>query len=253
MRHLGIIGECNHQYALDPHSLEYCIIEVNARLLRSFALASKETGYPLAFVAAKLCLGLPMTEVQNSITKKTQACFEPSLDYIVTKIPRWDLNKFPQVNQKIGSAMKSVGEVMWIGRTFEESIQKSLRIVDPSNPGFQPTMRFTPKELKQELGIPTDKRFFVIAQALHDETMTVKEIHDITTIDLWFLCRLFDILQTWRKMETVAIQDMTKDLMTEAKKMGYSEKDYYCYGHCIRVKATRKDSVRVWNINNIMQ
>ena len=114
--------------------------------------------------------------------------------------------------------MKSVSEVMWIGRTFEESIQKALHMVDPSNPGFQPTMRFTPEELKQEMGVPTDKGFFVIAQALHDETMTVKEIHDITTIDLWFLCQLFDIVQTWRKMETVAIQDMTKDLMTEAKK-----------------------------------
>lgn len=223
VRHLGIIGECNIQYALNPKSLEYCIIEVNARLSRSSALASKATGYPLAFVAAKLCLGLPMTEVQNSITKKTQACFEPSLDYIVTKIPRWDLNKFPAVNQEIGSAMKSVGEVMGIGRTMEESLQKALRMVDPSNPGFQPTMRFSEEELMQELSVPTDKRIFAIAQALHDESMTVEQIHDITKIDLWFLCRLYDIVQTWNKMEQATVQDMTKDLMLEAKQMGYSD------------------------------
>jgi len=138
-----------------------------------------------------------MTEVQNSITKKTQACFEPSLDYIVTKIPRWDLNKFPAVNQEIGSAMKSVGEVMGIGRTMEESLQKALRMVDPSNPSFQPRMRFTDEELMQELSVPTDKRIFHGSE--HDESMTVEQIHDITKINLWFLCRLYDIVQTWKK------------------------------------------------------
>jgi carbamoylphosphate synthase large subunit len=183
VRHLGIIGECNIQYALNPESLEYCIIEVNARLSRSSALASKATGYPLAFVAAKLCLGLPLTEVQNSVTKKTQACFEPSLDYVVTKIPRWDLTKFIGVSKEIGSAMKSVGEVMGIGRTIEESMQKAMRMVDPAVPGFQPHDRFeTMEDLIHELEVPTDRRVFAIAQALHEKTLSVSEIHDITKI-----------------------------------------------------------------------
>ena len=164
VRHLGIIGECNIQYALHPESLEYAIIEVNPRLSRSSALASKATGYPLAFVAAKLCLGLPMTDVINQVTKKTQAAFEPSLDYIVTKMPRWDFEKFQGVSHHIGSAMKSVGEVMGIGRTMEESMQKALRMVDPSISGFQPKKRYeTLSELKQELKVPTDKRIFAIA------------------------------------------------------------------------------------------
>lgn len=224
VRHLGIVGECNIQYALHPKSLEYAIIEVNARLSRSSALASKATGYPLAFVAAKLCLGIPLTEVINSVTKKTQACFEPSLDYIVTKIPRWDMGKFQGVSTQIGSAMKSVGEVMGIGRTMEESIQKSLRMVDPSIAGFQPKNRFaTIKELKEELKVPTDKRIFAIAQALHEKTMTVDEIHDITKIDHWFLRRLEDVVKTWDKMEQVALSGMNDDLMLEAKKMGYSD------------------------------
>lgn len=224
VRHLGIVGECNIQYALHPKSLEYAIIEVNARLSRSSALASKATGYPLAFVAAKLCLGIPLTEVINSVTKKTQACFEPSLDYIVTKIPRWDMAKFQGVSTAIGSAMKSVGEVMGIGRTMEESIQKALRMVDPSIPGFQPKNRFaTLEDLKTELLVPTDKRIFAIAQALHEKTMTVDEIHDITKIDHWFLRRLEDIVETWDKMEKVSVPEMSDDLMMEAKKMGYSD------------------------------
>jgi len=220
VRHLGIVGECNIQYALDPHSMEYCIIEVNARLSRSSALASKATGYPLAFVAAKLSLGIPMTEVQNAVTKKTQACFEPSLDYVVTKIPRWDLSKFENVSKEIGSAMKSVGEVMGIGRTLEESMQKALRMVDPSVPGFQPNMRFTHEALLKELEIPTDKRVFAIAQALHEKTMSVKEIHEITKIDHWFLRRLEGIVKTWDKMEKVELDGMSDDLMMEAKKTG---------------------------------
>ena len=224
VRHLGIIGECNIQYALHPESLEYCIIEVNARLSRSSALASKATGYPLAFVAAKLCCGLPLTEVTNAVTKKTQACFEPSLDYIVTKVPRWDMAKFQGVSKEIGSAMKSVGEVMGIGRTVEESFQKALRMVDPSVPGFGPKGRFESMDaLKRELEVPTDRRVFAIAQALHDKTMTVSEIHDITKIDHWFLRRLEDIVKTWDKMEGYNIESMTDDVLLEAKKMGFSD------------------------------
>ena len=224
VRHLGIIGECNIQYALHPTSLEYAIIEVNPRLSRSSALASKATGYPLAFVAAKLCLGLPMTEVINQVTKKTQAAFEPSLDYIVTKIPRWDMVKFQNVSRQIGSAMKSVGEVMGIGRTMEESMQKAMRMVDPSVAGFQPKYRFeTLSELKEELKVPTDLRIYAIAQAMHEKSLTVDEIHDITKIDHWFLRRLQNIVNTWDKMEKVTLDEMTDELMLEAKKMGYSD------------------------------
>ena len=225
VRHLGIIGECNIQYALNPESLEYCIIEVNARLSRSSALASKATGYPLAFVAAKLCLGIPMTEVINAVTKKTQAAFEPSLDYIVTKIPRWDMAKFDKVSREIGSAMKSVGEVMSIGRTMEESLQKALRMVDPSVEGFQPLDRFeTMEALKQELEVPTDRRIYAIAQALHEKTLSVQEIHDITKIDHWFLRRLENIVKTWDEMEKTSLAEITPELMLEAKKNGYSDK-----------------------------
>ncbi len=224
VRHLGIIGECNIQYALHPESLEYCIIEVNARLSRSSALASKATGYPLAFVAAKLCLGIPMTEVINAVTKKTQAAFEPSLDYIVTKIPRWDMSKFQNVSRQIGSAMKSVGEVMSIGRTMEESIQKALRMVDPANPGFQPNNRFeTMEALREELAHPTDRRIFAIAQALHDKTLNVQEIHDITKIDHWFLRRLETIVKCWDELEHVELAKITPEQMLEAKKLGYSD------------------------------
>ena len=164
-----------------------------------------------------------MTKVINSVTKKTQAAFEPSLDYIVTKIPRWDMSKFEGVSTQIGSAMKSVGEVMAIGRTQEESIQKALRMVDPAVAGFQPNMRFTEEELKEELNVPTDKRIFAIAQALHEKTMTVEEIHDITKIDHWFLRRLEAIVKTWDKMEQVSLDEMSEDLMLEAKKNGYSD------------------------------
>ena len=224
VRHLGIIGECNIQYALHPESLEYCIIEVNARLSRSSALASKATGYPLAFVAAKLSLGIPLPEVQNAVTKKTQACFEPSLDYIVTKVPRWDLGKFENVSKEIGSAMKSVGEVMAIGRTVEESFQKALRMVDPSYPGFQKTLTFTKDELLKELAKPTDKRVFAIAQALHEESLTVDEIHDITKIDHWFLRRCENIVKTWKKAESAgSLQAIDSGLMTEIKQRGYSD------------------------------
>jgi carbamoyl-phosphate synthase (ammonia) len=223
VRHLGIVGECNIQYALHPESLEYCIIEVNARLSRSSALASKATGYPLAFVAAKLCLGIPLTGVQNAVTKKTQACFEPSLDYIVTKIPRWDMAKFVGVSKEIGSAMKSVGEVMGIGRTMEESFQKALRMVDPAIKGFQPRYTFSMEELRKELDVPTDRRVYAIAQALYEKTMTVEEIHDITKIDHWFLRRCENIVKTWDKMASVTFDEMSHELMNEAKKNGFSD------------------------------
>jgi carbamoyl-phosphate synthase (ammonia) len=223
VRHLGIVGECNIQYALHPESLDYCIIEVNARLSRSSALASKATGYPLAFVAAKLCLGIPLTEVQNAVTKKTQACFEPSLDYIVTKMPRWDMGKFEGVSTEIGSAMKSVGEVMGIGRTMEESFQKALRMVDPAIKGFQPRYEYTMDELKQELAVPTDRRVYAIAQALYEKSLTVDEIHEITKIDHWFLRRLENIVKTWDKMTETSLQDMSLDLVKEAKLNGYSD------------------------------
>jgi len=245
VRHLGIIGECNIQYALHPKSLEYAIIEVNPRLSRSSALASKATGYPLAFVAAKLCLGLPMTEVINQVTKKTQAAFEPSLDYIVTKIPRWDFDKFQGVSHEIGSAMKSVGEVMGIGRTMEESIQKALRMVDPSYPGFEPKSRYeTMGELKQALKVPTDKRIFAIAQALHDDSLSVDDIHEITKIDHWFLRRLENIVKTWKKMENVTLEETSPELMMEAKKMGYSDRQIAS----IVKNGTNEDEVRAKRI-----
>lgn len=222
---MKIIGECNIQYALHPESLEYCIIEVNARLSRSSALASKATGYPLAFVAAKLCLGLPLTDIQNAVTKKTQACFEPSLDYIVTKVPRWDMGKFQGVNTEIGSAMKSVGEVMGIGRTVEESFQKALRMVDPAIKGFQPRFAVFKNmdALKKELQTPTDRRVYAIAQALHDKSLTVDEIHDLTKIDHWFLRRCENIVKTWHSMEKYSLDDLPIHLLIEAKKNGYSD------------------------------
>eukprot|EP00557_Chaetoceros_sp_GSL56_P002692 CAMPEP_0176497948 /NCGR_PEP_ID=MMETSP0200_2-20121128/12026_1 /TAXON_ID=947934 /ORGANISM="Chaetoceros sp., Strain GSL56" /LENGTH=1504 /DNA_ID=CAMNT_0017896055 /DNA_START=98 /DNA_END=4612 /DNA_ORIENTATION=- len=223
VRHLGIIGECNIQYALHPESLEYCIIEVNARLSRSSALASKATGYPLAFVAAKLVLGIPLTDVQNAVTKKTQACFEPSLDYIVTKIPRWDMTKFEGVSTQIGSAMKSVGEVMGIGRTMEESFQKAIRMVDPSNKGFYPRFKFTKEELEEELSVPTDRRIHAIAQALYEKTFTVEEIHDMTKIDQWFLRRCESVVKTWDRVSQVSLDQMPNDLMKEAKMNGFSD------------------------------
>ena len=236
---MGIVGECNIQYALHPESLDYCIIEVNARLSRSSALASKATGYPLAFVAAKLALGIPLNEVQNAVTKKTQACFEPSLDYIVTQIPRWDMSKFQGVSKEIGSAMKSVGEVMSIGRTMEESLQKALRMVDPSNEGFQPKFRFeTMDDIMKELSVPTDRRIFAIAQALHEKTLTVQQIHDITKIDHWFLRRCENIVKTWNAMGEITLDEMTPDLMMEAKKNGYSDKQISL---CLKGNSTDDD------------
>lgn len=201
IRHLGVIGECNIQYALNPDSKEYCIIEVNARLSRSSALASKATGYPLAFIAAKLGLGLPLNEIRNSVTKNTSACFEPSLDYVVVKIPRWDLRKFQRVSTYLGSSMKSVGEVMAIGRNFEETIQKAIRAIDPQFFGFGKN-EFTAdndEQLEFELKNPSDKRIFAIANCLH-RGYTVDKIWEMSKIDKWFLHKLEHIVSLEKRM-----------------------------------------------------
>lgn len=195
VRHLGIVGECNIQYALNPKSEKYCIIEVNARLSRSSALASKATGYPLAYVATKLALGRNLVSIRNSITKTTTACFEPSLDYCVLKMPRWDLKKFNRVSNKLGSSMLSVGEVMAIGRTFEEVIQKACRMVNPSLDGLEGIdSGLTDDEapLEEQIGIPTDMRLFAVQRAL-EEGWGVDKVHDHTKIDKWFLSKLENI------------------------------------------------------------
>ncbi|KAJ2375170.1 Carbamoyl-phosphate synthase, partial [Coemansia sp. RSA 2607] len=225
IRHLGVVGECNIQYALNPHSREYCIIEVNARLSRSSALASKATGYPLAFVAAKLGLGIPLNEIRNSVTKETTACFEPSLDYIVVKIPRWDLKKFDRVSKNLSSAMKSVGEVMAIGRTFEETIQEAIRSVDTSFDGFcrNSYVPETKEAIEEELTKPTDLRLFAIANALH-MGYSVEQIHALTAIDKWFLCKLRSLVETERTLSTFAAdQAIPRDLLRFSKQQGFSD------------------------------
>ena len=189
IRHIGIVGECNVQYALAPDSEDYRVIEVNARLSRSSALASKATGYPLAFIAAKLGMGYGLHELKNSVTKNTTACFEPALDYIVCKIPRWDLNKFEGVSHLIGSSMKSVGEVMAIGRTFEEVIQKGLRMIGQGMHGFTGNRNLGFEDIERELSEPTDMRIFSIAEAL-EIGMSVDRIYELTKIDKWFLYKL---------------------------------------------------------------
>ena len=227
IRHFGIVGECNIQYALDPNSMDYCIIEINARLSRSSALASKATGYPLASVAAKLSLGVTLPEVTNAITRSTTACFEPSLDYIVTKIPRWDLKKFgSRVNCEIGSAMKSVGEVMSIGRTWAESLQKALRMVDSSIEGFEPRGDWSqPGALLQELTRPTDQRVYAIAHALRHKIYSVDELHDLTAIDRWFLYRLAGINTVGDAIAaTSLLSELSPAAMLEAKQAGFSDR-----------------------------
>jgi len=223
IRHIGIVGECNVQYALDPESEDYRVIEVNARLSRSSALASKATGYPLAFVAAKLGLGYGLHELRNSVTKTTTACFEPALDYIVCKIPRWDLDKFAGVAKEIGSSMKSVGEVMAIGRTFEEVIQKGLRMIGQGMHGFIGNRGLSFPDVKSALKNPTDMRIFVIEQAF-EEGLSVQEIHDLTGINNWFLSKLhnlFDLKKQLEKHDSLA--SLGADLLLEAKKMGFSD------------------------------
>jgi carbamoyl-phosphate synthase/aspartate carbamoyltransferase len=221
IRHLGVVGECNIQYALNPFSREYCIIEVNARLSRSSALASKATGYPLAFVAAKLGLGIPLNEISNSVTRVTCACFEPSLDYVVVKIPRWDLKKFLRVSTLLGSSMKSVGEVMAIGRTFEEAIQKAIRCIDPNNLGFNETAALM--KIDQELQTPSDQRLFAIANAMYSG-YSVDKIWEMTKIDKWFLSRLKRLSDFEKCMSTYNTVSITKPLMKEAKQYGYSDR-----------------------------
>jgi len=223
IRHIGIIGECNIQYALDPSSEAYRVIEVNARLSRSSALASKATGYPLAFIAAKLGLGFGLHELKNSVTKTTTACFEPALDYIVCKIPRWDMNKFDGVSSLIGSSMKSVGEVMSIGRTFEEAIQKGLRMIGQGMHGFVGNRNIGFKNLEKELAEPTDMRIFVIAEAL-EKGLDVDRIHLLTKIDKWFLYKLKNIINL--KNELVQYNTLSKvpdEKIREAKIQGYSD------------------------------
>lgn len=221
IRHLGVVGECNIQYALNPFSKEYCIIEVNARLSRSSALASKATGYPLAFIAAKLGLGIPLNEIKNSVTKVTCACFEPSLDYCVVKIPRWDLKKFTRVSTQLGSSMKSVGEVMSIGRTFEEAIQKAIRSVDFSNPGFNDTDALM--SIKGELQTPSDQRLFAIANAMA-AGYTVEDIWKLTQIDPWFLSRLKGLSDFGKLMAGYNTTTVPMPLLRRAKQLGFSDR-----------------------------
>ena len=224
VRHLGVVGECNIQYALDPKSLDYCIIEVNARLSRSSALASKATGYPLAFVAAKIAMGITLPEIINSVTGTTQACFEPSLDYVVTKVPRWDLGKFEGVSKHIGTAMKSVGEVMAIGRTWEESIQKALRMVDPNVKGFQARGEKLSKEaVLSEFHRPTDKRIFAIAQVLASGEISPADITLNSNIDPWFIARLNKISSFAKTIAGKRLQDLDTWTLREAKKLGFSD------------------------------
>ena len=221
IRHLGIIGECNIQYALDPNSEDYRIIEVNARLSRSSALASKATGYPLAFIATKLALGYALNEVVNEITKETSANFEPALDYVALKFPRWDLQKFQQVSTQLGSEMKSVGEVMSLGRSFEEVLQKSIRMLDVGMKGFVGNQLLI-KDLDKELSEPTDKRIFVIAEALK-QGYTVDKIHQLTKITKWFLYKMKNIIDLENYVGEMKLDDIDFELMKHLKQSGFSD------------------------------
>jgi carbamoyl-phosphate synthase large subunit len=223
VRHIGIVGECNVQYAFDPYSEDYRVIEVNARLSRSSALASKATGYPLAFVAAKLGLGYGLFELKNSVTKTTPAFFEPALDYIVCKIPRWDLSKFQGVSREIGSSMKSVGEVMAIGRSFEEAIQKGLRMIGQGAHGFVANREIIVEDIDKSLREPTDNRIFVISKAFQ-KGYTVDQIHELTKIDRWFLDKLQNIVLTSKKLSALEeIEELSDQLLLKAKKEGFSD------------------------------
>ena len=227
IRHIGIVGECNVQYAFDPESEDYRVIEVNARLSRSSALASKATGYPLAFVAAKLGLGYGLFDLKNSVTKTTSAFFEPALDYVVCKIPRWDLGKFHGVDRELGSSMKSVGEVMAIGRTFEEAIQKGLRMIGQGMHGFVENKELVIADIDKALREPTDKRIFVISKAMR-AGYTVDQIHELTKIDKWFLYKLENIMQTSKELNDWGnnhnqIAQLPQDLLYKAKRQGFSD------------------------------
>lgn len=223
IRHIGIVGECNVQYAFDPKSEDYRVIEVNARLSRSSALASKATGYPLAFVAAKLGLGYGLFELKNSVTKTTSAFFEPALDYVVCKIPRWDLSKFRGVDRELGSSMKSVGEVMAVGRNFEEAIQKGLRMIGQGMHGFVENKELEIDDIDSALHEPTDKRIFIISKAMH-KGYTIDQIHELTKIDKWFLHKLkhiIDIDETLKRCKSVNVLD--KELLRTAKVYGFTD------------------------------
>eukprot|EP00301_Raphidiophrys_heterophryoidea_P008886 c13202_g1_i2.p1 GENE.c13202_g1_i2~~c13202_g1_i2.p1 ORF type:complete len:1622 (-),score=491.99 c13202_g1_i2:241-5106(-) len=238
VRHLGVVGECNIQYALNPESLEYCIIEVNARLSRSSALASKATGYPLAFVAAKLSIGMPLPAIRNSVTKDTTACFEPSLDYVVLKMPRWDLQKFGvRVSKHISSAMKSVGEVMSIGRTFEEAMQKAMRMVtDYKALGFT-APSYTPSD--EALANPTDERIFYLAAAF-EHGASVEHVHALTRIDAWFLSRLKGMSDLANLMRTYSLKTIPREMLLTAKQRGFSDRQLS------RMLASTQSNVRAY-------
>ena len=227
IRHIGIVGECNVQYAFDPESEDYRVIEVNARLSRSSALASKATGYPLAFVAAKLGLGYGLFDLKNSVTKTTSAFFEPALDYVVCKIPRWDLGKFHGVDRELGSSMKSVGEVMAIGRTFEEAIQKGLRMIGQGMHGFVENKELVISDIDKALREPTDKRIFVISKAFR-AGYTIDQVHELTKIDKWFLQKLMNIMKTSEELHSWGnnhkqIADLSNELLRKAKVQGFSD------------------------------
>ncbi len=245
IRHIGIVGECNVQYALDPASEDYRVIEVNARLSRSSALASKATGYPLAFVAAKLALGYGLHELKNAVTKSTTAFFEPALDYVVCKIPRWDLGKFRGVSRLLGSSMKSVGEIMAIGRNFEEAIQKGLRMVGQGMCGFVANKELIIENLDEELSKPTDKRIFVIANAMH-KGYNIDKIHILTKIDKWFLQKLAEIYRLHQcLMKCNEIEDVPPEMLLEVKQKGFSDFQIaqIIYGEAIDVNS-KMDLVR---------
>ena len=222
VRHLGIVGECNIQYALDPFSEDYRVIEINARLSRSSALASKATGYPLAAVAAKLALGHSLIDLPNSVTRVTKASFEPAIDYVVVKIPRWDLKKFHQVSKKIGSSMKSVGEIMAIGRKCEEALQKGPRMLEIGFDGVVLNRPFEIGDLREELAEPTDLRIFAIPEAM-EQGMSIDEIHDLTHIDRWFLYKIANIVAMKKRLSEVGEQRCPGDIMLEAKQLGLSD------------------------------
>lgn len=223
IRHIGIVGECNVQYALDPASEDYRVIEVNARLSRSSALASKATGYPLAFIAAKLSLGYGLFELKNTVTKTTSAFFEPALDYVACKIPRWDLSKFHGVNRELGSSMKSVGEVMAIGRTFEEALQKGLRMIGQGMHGFVENKELNFPDIDKALHEPTDNRIFVISKAMHLPHYSIDRIHELTKIDCWFLQKLKHIVDIDEVLKTKCIDTLERETMLEAKTYGFSD------------------------------
>ncbi|KZV65623.1 carbamoyl-phosphate synthase [Peniophora sp. CONT] len=241
IRHLGVVGECNIQYALNPTSREYCIIEVNARLSRSSALASKATGYPLAYTAAKLGLNIPLNEIKNSVTKVTSACFEPSLDYVVVKIPRWDLKKFSRVSRLLSSSMKSVGEVMSIGRTFEETIQKAIRAIDDQFAGFAKNDYV--EDIDEELVNPTDKRIFAISTAFH-RGYSVDKIWQMTNIDKWFLTKLQNIFKMEIALSNETITTLTPEFLRRAKQLGFSDREIgVCVGsNEIAIRRVRQES-----------